>query len=87
MSPVPKDHNHYRPFCGIYDVVPFKTCPRIRTPRSLIFSVRVDCDGRTTFINQHLSEFTQERAAVTLAKHVWLAHKCVDHLNIRAKML
>ena len=32
---------------------------------AFIFSVRIDCDGWRTFIYQHLSEFTQERAAVT----------------------
>ena len=87
MSLISKDHNDYRPFRGIYDLVPFEARPCICAARSFIFSVRIDCDGRRTFIDQHLSEFTQECAAVTLAKHVWLAYECVDHLSIRAKML
>ena len=86
MPLISKDHNDYRAFCGIYDLVPFEARPFVRSARSFIFSVRIDCDGRRTLIDQHLSEFTQERAAVTLAKHVWLADKCVDHLSIRAKV-
>ena len=86
MSQISKDHNDYWPLFGIYDLVPFEACPCIRTARSFIFSVRIGCDGRRTSSDQHLSEFTQERAAVTLAKHVWLADKYIDHLSIRAKM-
>jgi len=86
MSLISKDRDDYWPFCGIYDLAPFEACPCIRTARSFIFCVRIDCNGRRTFIDQHLSEFTQKRSAVTLAKHVWLADKCVDHLSVRAKM-
>ena len=87
MSLISKDQNDGWPFCSIYDLVPFEACPCIRAARSFIFSGRIDCDGRRTFIDQHLSKFTQKRAAVTLAKHVCLADKCIDHLSIRAKML
>jgi hypothetical protein len=81
--PIAKDHKSYRPLRGIYNLVAFETCPGVRAARSFIFGVRIYCDSRRTFSDQHLSKFTQKRTAVTLADHVRLPDKCVDHLRIR----